>query len=618
MTIGAPAVDPLSIFPPEIVLQILEFAPVSALASLTATSKAWHQFIDSTHQEAIYNSDSKTSQPAGGARDFSFLENTHSFAKVFENPESWKDLCKRQTQLARNWADKCPVSQESVLQVGNDPVWRFKADFKRRFFVSTSHAGGLNVTDMDTGDILWRLPSVTVDPDHGVRKYAHLEYQDGMAVFDSEGDSVEVWQTDQEGAKRGEFRHIATLTHDCQTRGFQLSHWNLCVVSNKGQGFVYDMKQRPPQLMTHLKIEKDGIGHLDQSKDAVIYSMGKKGYFAYNKEAGAFLGNLQPSFCTDKYHIRPPPPIFPSAGATLAGTARLGPSNGFFPQDAPNKDVLVPINVEKGPLPSPSDPEHVRNEEDDWGSGMIRGDLFVGVSRAGRIFICSNWRKAVQDPASLAANSSILECESDGSSFDFGGWLSIRNHRVMFEIQDRIYIVALDDNDKIQDVKHPARASYSLVTSSAPQLAAPISYMALADDAIMSTFTILGWRNPSDIPAAPGANRARVFPTKAIRIVSLAPDLINKATPSSSTEDTQNPSQDPLGQGTFDTQAGLIQLLSMLREEALNDADFEGSFDGESEEWESVDENDEEEYDDHDDDDESGDESGNTHAHDSA
>jgi hypothetical protein len=301
---------------------------------------------------------------------------------------------------------------------------------------------------------------------------------------------VEVWQTDQEGAKRGEFRRIAILNHDCQTRGFQLSHWNLCVVSNKGQGFVYDMTQRPPKLTTHLKIEKDGVGHLDQSKDAVIYSMGKKGYFAYNKETGAFLGNLQPTHCTDRYHVRPPPPTFPSAGAALAGAARLGPSHRFFPPGTPSKDGLVPIKIEKGPLPAPSDPEHVWHGEDEWGSGMIRGNLFVGFSRAGRVFICSNWRKAVHDQASLAANSSILECESDGSSFDLGGWLSLRNHRVMFEIQDRIYVVALDDNDKIQDVEHPTRASYSLLTSSAPQLAVPISYMALADDAIMSTYTV--------------------------------------------------------------------------------------------------------------------------------
>jgi hypothetical protein len=486
MTISTMA-DPLTVLPPEIVLQILHFTPVSALASLTAASKAWHQFIDVTHQDIIYTSEAKTAQPRGGSRDFSFLSDTHSFAKFFEGTQSWKDLCKRQTLLARNWAQPHPVSQESVLQIGNDPVWRFRADFKRRFFISTSHAGGLNVTDMDTGRILWQLPSVLDTDGDGVRPHAHLEYQDGMAVFDSEGDSLEVWQADHEGAKRGEFRRIATLAHDCQTRGFQLSYWTLCVVSNEGQGFVYDMTQRPPTLTTHLKIEGGGIGHLDQSADIVIYSMGAKGYFAYNKESGAFLGTLKPPKSTKKYHILPPEAASASA---LGGAARHGPTPQPLPPGAFRKDCLVPIEISKGPLPPPDDPGHVRNGEDEWGAGMLHGDLFVGFSRAGRVFICSDFRKALRDEASLVANSSILECESDGSSFDLGGWLSIRNHRVMFEIQDRIYVVALDDNNRVQNVENPTRASYSLLTSSAPQLAVPISYMALADDAIMTTYTV--------------------------------------------------------------------------------------------------------------------------------
>lgn len=121
---------------------------------------------------------------------------------------------------------------------------------------------------------------------------------------------------------------------------------------------------------------------------------------------------------------------------------------------------------------------------------MLHGDLFVGFSRAGRVFVCSDWRKALHDQVSLAAHSSLIECETDGSSFDLGGWLSVRNHRLMFEIQDRVYIVALDNNNKIQDVDHPVRASYSLVTSSAPQLAVPISFMGIYDDAIMTTYTV--------------------------------------------------------------------------------------------------------------------------------
>ncbi|KAJ5696198.1 hypothetical protein N7455_000909 [Penicillium solitum] len=586
MTAISLGVDPLTVLPPEIVLQILHFTPVSGLASLTATSKAWHQFIDVTHQEAIYTSEAKTAQPPGGSRDFSFLSDAHSFAKVFEGTESWKDLCKRQTLLARNWAKTDPVSQESVLQIGNDAVWRFRADFKRRFFVSTSHAGGLNVTDMDTGRILWRLPSAEDTDGDGVRQHAHLEYQDGMAVFDSDGDSLEVWQTDQEGAKRGEFRRIAILNHDCQTRGFQLSHWTLCVVSNEGQGFVYDMTQRPPTLTTHLKIEEGGIGHLDQSEDIVIYSMGEKGYFAYSKESGAFLGTLKPSKLTEKYHILPP-----QADAALSGAAP-GPIPQPLLPGTFRKGRLAPIEVAKGPLSPPDDPNHVWYGEDEWGAGMLHGDLFVGFSRAGRVFICPDFRKALHDEASLAANSSILECESDGTGFDLGGWLSIRNHRVMFEIQDRIYIVALDDNDRVQNSVNPTRASYSLLTSYAPQVAVPISYMALADDAIMTTYTTsqnLGWREPNVPGGAPppqGRNLPRVFPTKVIRIVSLAPNLPNNTDGVSNLNNgiPGGPGPNMPSEDASHSQAGLLQLLRMLGEEA----DFEQS--DSEDEWESMDE----------------------------
>ncbi|PWY79643.1 hypothetical protein BO70DRAFT_316338 [Aspergillus heteromorphus CBS 117.55] len=619
MTTTSYAADPLSALPPEIVLRVLEFTPISALANLTVVSKAWHRFIDVTHQDAIYTSESKTTQPPGGSRDFSFLSDSTCFTKFFDGTSSWKDLCKRQTLLARNWAESRPITRECVLQVGNDPIWRFRADFKRRLFLSTSHAGGFNVTDMDTGKLLWKLPS-TLDNGDGdaVRPYAHLEYQDGMAVFDREGDAVEVWQTDQEGAARGEFRRIAVLNHDCQTRGFQLSHWTLCVVSSQGQGFVYDMTQRPPTLTTHLKIEQGAVGHLDQSKDAVIYSMGAHGYHVYDKTSGAFLGVLHPSNCTDKYHINPPVAASPSASQALAGAVRAGPNYRLGDR---RKDSMVPIELARGPLPEPSDLEHVRHGEDEWGAGMIHGDLFAGFSRAGRVFVCSDWRKALEGDANLAANSSLIECESDGSSFDLGGWLSVRNHRLMFEIHDRIYVVALDEDNKIQDVDNPARASFSLLTSSMPQLAVPVSFMALYDDTIMTSYTTLGWRQAQPENVLPHHERpARIFPTKVIRIVSLAPTLSLKSGSSSDVHVSQD--QRATGGGLWDpgqrnpppdeiSPAGLLQLVSLLgdefEEEAENDmevvvTDFhDGEEDGG---WEDEDdeEGDEEEEDDEDED----------------
>ena len=481
----AELVDPLVVLPVEIILQILEYAPVSAVLSLSGVSKAWNSF-ESRYQDAIYSSPSKVALPPGARRDPSwFQSNSESIAKYFDGTASWKDLCKRQTRLERNWGEAYPTGSESFLQVGNDPIWRFRPDFKRRFFISTSQTGGLNVTCMDSGRLLWRLPSTLGNHEHAVRPYAHLEYQDGMAVFDSDGNTLEVWQTDQEDDPRGVFRQVALLDHPCQTRGFQLSHWTLCVVSNQGQGFVYDMTQRPPKLTTNIRIENGAVGHLDQSEDTVMFSMGKRGYHAYNKVSGEFIGALQPSNCSERYHIHHPDVSHPSpeslmavASPGLAAPAvRLG---ARLPTE--------PLEIDKGPLPPMSPRERALVGENTWGAGMLHGDLFAGYSRGGLVFVCSNWRKALESQADLTANSYILECESDWSRirFDFGGWLSVHNHRIMFEIRERIYVIALDANNRVQD----SRASYSVVASEIPECDLPVSYMTLCDDAIMTTYTV--------------------------------------------------------------------------------------------------------------------------------
>ncbi|KAI4957113.1 hypothetical protein J4E86_005586 [Alternaria arbusti] len=568
--------DPLTVLPPELVLRILDFTPVSALGSLTAVSPAWHQFIDGTHREAIYSSPTKTSQPhktsqpAGGARDFSFVNDYTSFSKLFDDITSWKDLCKRQTLLERNWNSPQPTTRESILQVGNHAVWRFKADFKRRIFISTSHAGGLYVSDMDTGRILWQLPSaLDTTEDHAVRPYAHLEYQDGMAAFDREGDAVEVWRTDQEGTARGEFQRVAVLDHDCQTRGFQLSYWTLVVVSVEGQGFVYDMKQNPPKLTTHLEIEQDAVGHLDQNEDVVVYSMGTRGYHVYDKKSGQALGILQPSQCTEKYHVEPLPPTDPpSSNAALAALRYGRPSRRIFPPSAPRKSRLTPICLGKGPLPNASrDP----NEEDEWGAGMLdrSSNLFVGFSRLGRVFVCTDLRKALEDGSkNMASVSQILECESDGSTFDLGGWLSARNHRIMFEIQNRVYVVALSEDNSIRagEDAEEVGPSYAFLTSSAPQLAVPVSFMALFDDAIMTTYATLGQRREE------GGN-GRIFPTKAIRIISLAPSLDNG---DNATTEVEDPILANLSQHIERPQDELLRLLLMFDEEPSDDDDVTG------------------------------------------
>lgn len=337
--------DPLHLLPSEIVLRILDFVQVSTLATLTRLNQDWHTFIDETHQNHIYSHTEKTSHPEG-AKDFSFLKNTTSYAKS-EHITSWKDLCKSQRTLATNWNSKVPITRESTIRVGDDPVWRFRPDFKRRFFLSTSHAGGMKVTDMDSGALIFHLSRDTVRP------FAHLEYQDGTAVWDRDGDVLEVWRTNDKGP-RGAFERVAVLPHAMQTRGFQLSYSTLCVASSQGKGYVYDLKQiAPPQK--EIDIEEGAIGHLDQDADAIVYSIGVKGYHFYDKPTGRFLGHFHPEFCKKFYHVKHPEP----------GSCRLDLPNTThsFPPQRPAKDRTTPLQVEDGAYPRGSDPAL---NDDEW------------------------------------------------------------------------------------------------------------------------------------------------------------------------------------------------------------------------------------------------------------
>jgi len=516
--------DPLVLLPAEIVLRILEFTPTSALASLTHVTKSWHAFIDRDHQKVLYANPDRTPH-APGTSYTDPASHSLSYSKYFAHPpvDSWKELCRRQHLLDNAWKRDHLITRESTLQVGNSPIWRFKPDFKRRLFLSTSQMGGLNVTDMDSGRLLWSLDT------EAVRPFAHLEYQDGTAVWDREGDAVEVWRTD-EGMARGQFRQVAILPHDRQTRGFQLSYDTLCVVSSQGKGYVYsDVAYGAPTLATEIDIPNGAVGHLDQGADTVAYSLGATGYDFYDKASGKSLGTLDPKECTQFLHIlHPTSPLDCKLG--INSMARSGDA---YPPMYPGKERTTPLTIHRGSLPRQPGGESLLLQDDEWGAGMLNGDMFVGVSRGGRVFICPDWRKALDNKTFVNSSCSLIECDSDGSTFDLGGWLSVRNHRVMVETQDRIYVIGLTQSnqalataDAVSTPEDMPAPSFAFATSSAAQLAVPVSFMALYDDCIMSTYTTLRYRQRLEVEVAgEPQTRTRILPTKIIRVLSLAPDL---------------------------------------------------------------------------------------------
>ncbi|KAK4503263.1 hypothetical protein PRZ48_006691 [Zasmidium cellare] len=488
--------DPLTLLPSELVLRILEFTPTSDLASLTRLNRSWHAFIDETHQEAIYFTPGRTDH-AAGLRDVSLFEKEpRTFAKYYQDVESWKDLCRRQTLLSKNWDAERPLTTERKIIVGRDPIWRFRPDFQRRIILSTSHE------DMDSGDLLWKLER------DDVRPFAHLEYADGVACWDCDGEGIEVWRI---GRERGV--KVKVLEHEVQTRGFQLSCfggvWCLCVVSNAGCGFVYEGEKRELELTKRMVIPTGAVGHLDQDEGVVVYSLGSGGYHFFEKGTGEKMVGLKPEVLEPEvFHIVHPDEHFRRGTMEDIGKAA--------------RDRTVPLAIRPGPLPGD---ERVPLEDDEWGAGMLSGNLFVGVSRAGRLLICPNWRALIPhtSPTSTAPLTDliqIIECDSDGSTFDLGGWLSVRDHRVLLEIQDLIYIIGLTDSDHVRDGE--SRPSFATSTAIKPQYANPVSFMGLYEDCLMSTYTTLLYRSRSD--EAEGVV-PRIFQTKAVRVLNLAPDL---------------------------------------------------------------------------------------------
>ncbi|KAH6655823.1 hypothetical protein BKA67DRAFT_561950 [Truncatella angustata] len=528
--------DPLRTLPAEIVLRILDFASLDSLAKSSRLNRAWHEFIDATHPDAIFAAKLPNVASLREPRDY--FQDLTSFAKYGEGAETWKEVCRRWTLLARNWSDKLPTTSESIvrLESASHFVWRFKPDFKRRLFISTSQSGGVYVTDMDTGSTLWSLQG-----EGDVRGYAHLEYQDGTAVWDRFGNTLEVWKTDLPGLPRGHFRNVALLHHDAETRGFQLSYNTLCVVSTDGCGFVYDVPSddASPVLRMRIDIPQGAIGHLDQNEQAVMYSMGSEGYHFYDKTSGDSLGYICPHLVDPfrVYHInhpaQPPTDFDRVRREIMASFPTNDPIHAPFPPKNPQKDRLVTCRILPGPLrsslPIPVAVNGPALDDDDWGAGMLHGKTMAGVSRGGRILVCTDWERALRSESDFTAVTSMIECEpTTGADFDLGGWLSIHEtpggKRIIFEVKNRIYILSLDAMGEFSTVM-----PVLVATTSLPALGVPVSFMGVYDDCVMSTFTMIRPETEAVDDADDEDTPAwRIVPTKIIRVLSFAPELYER------------------------------------------------------------------------------------------
>ena len=464
-----PPPDRLKELPSELLLRVLEYLPPSALGSFLRTSKHYNHFIDHAYQDHLYRLN--TDHPPS-CNLFSFIESLVTYDEYYKGVATWKELCRRRTLLQFNWSERSPLTRQDVFQPGPDNlsqmhrVWRFRPDFNRRFIISTSLQGGVLVSDMDTKKTLWQLGR------DNVRPYAHLEYSDGVACWDLDAKNIEVWKASDKD--RGHFTKVAILPHDYMTRGFQLIYPTLCVVSSEGLGFVWDLSQpEQPVCQTVLEIEEDAVGHLDQNMDdTIMYSLGRKGYHLHSKSAGNLLGILEPKHARGSiYHI----PFVDDPRTRPVG-------HGDWASDRVMQQKIHPGSQIQARYDSSL-------QDDEWGAGMISENVMIGISREGRLFLCTDWRGAIKSSRRLAETSGILELNTTRSHFDLGGWLSIKNGRALFEVGSMIYILHI----KVDTVPFRNRDEWlvhSIFNSPIPRVQLPISFMGVYDDCIMSTYGI--------------------------------------------------------------------------------------------------------------------------------
>jgi hypothetical protein len=220
--------------------------------------------------------------------------------------------------------------------------------------------------------------------------------------------------------------------------------------------------------------------------------MGTRGYHIHDKQSGVLLGVIDPSKCQKFHHIiHPDEPRYP-----LGYPVDLFPSLlqvEVFPPTNPTRGRSSPIEIRDGRFEDGAESARLELENDEWGAGILVESMMVGISRGGRMFVLLDWRLALREPKSIETNSYLVECDVDATShqFDFGGWLSVRNDRALFEIRDHVYVIALErSNLGRHDRLQRSRPSYCFISGSVLRSIVPISYMSIDDDCIMSTYPV--------------------------------------------------------------------------------------------------------------------------------
>ena len=152
--------------PVEILLEITQYLPFTAITSLSAVSRSWAATID-TNESMIYRDASKRYgfSPKGGFDGAPPSEGWKTWCEyplalphlgLSNNPSVIHKL-----QVEFRWIGKLPGNPSKIRVPGKTGNFhRIKVDEEAGFLINTFTNGGLVVSDIDDHRILWSLGEV--------------------------------------------------------------------------------------------------------------------------------------------------------------------------------------------------------------------------------------------------------------------------------------------------------------------------------------------------------------------------------------------------------------------------------------------------------------------------
>lgn len=489
--------DPLDILPTEIVLQIIDLTSVTDVTRLAQVSRSWHHFIDVLNVNRIFGHYSK----AGSAREKHDLTH-HTFTKCFDNISGCKSFCERRNLLRRNWTAQIPETCETYFSLPNLDILQFRADFRRRFFITTSVHREINVICMDTGVILWS---------HLGSNYSGLEYDasTGIAVWPRRDHTLECWETEE--SKRGHFRRVRVWHTQLDVYSFSLRHNTTCALTSSGQVWILDKETGTSTKVVEMENLSAKTSRVSQDEDMLFYGVPEDGIYAHSKNTGERIGKIEPHRCSTYHHIDYKRPWFRVAEEDVP----LFLCDGELRRPLWDRR-LQPVPIKAGPHPCFQLPVQVEM----WGSLALQGSFMAALSTMGRIFICQDYPRLLAGRQEDYDETCVMiECNC---AYGTAYWLQLHSRRVSVQVNDSIFMVSFDNRRS----GCPGTAWRIDATLSDDIEAPAFGCIEMCHDAFMHTYTIRHESRRADNQDNSNDDEQIDLPVfDAIRVLTLAPVL---------------------------------------------------------------------------------------------